>query len=76
VADDEGRREKSSSRFGWSLSGFALLAGYFVLRIFVGFWWALALTVAAALVLALIRFVGALTREGMSPPLRRRRPRG
>jgi hypothetical protein len=75
VANDEGRREASSSRFGWALSGFVLLALYLVLRIVVGFWWALALTLVAALVLAFIRFVGALTREGMSPPLRRRRRR-
>jgi hypothetical protein len=78
VADDERTRRESSSRFGWGLSGFALLAGYFVLRVVVGvgFWWALALTALAALVLAFFRFVDALTREARSPPPRRRRPRG
>jgi hypothetical protein len=60
--DPEGRQGRSAPRFGWGFSAFALLVVYFVLRIVVGFWWALALTVAAALVLAVFRFVGALTR--------------
>jgi Na+-driven multidrug efflux pump len=76
VTDDEGKRGQASSRFGWGFSGFALLAVYLVLRIVVGFWWALGLTLAAALVLALLRFVRALTREATSPPPQRRRPRG
>ena len=56
-------------------TGIALLGLYFVLRYFVGFWWAIVLTVGAALVLAVFRLVGAITREETSPPPRQHRRR-
>jgi hypothetical protein len=69
-----GRRdEPCSDGLPWT-AGIVLLSLYFALRYFAGFRWALALTVAAALVLAFLRFVGAITREETSPPPRRRRP--
>jgi HEAT repeat protein len=69
------RDEPASHRVPWA-SGIVLLAIYFLLRYFAGFWWALVATLAAALVVAVFRFVGAITREETSPPPRRPRPPG
>jgi hypothetical protein len=68
------RDEPESDRVPWA-TGIALLGLYFVLRYFVGFWWAIVLTVATALVLAVFRLVGAITREETSPPPRQHRRR-
>jgi hypothetical protein len=62
-------------RLAVSSSALALLAFYFLMRVAVGFWWALGLTVAAALMIALVRFGVALTRAATSPPPRPPPPR-